>query len=178
MADTISPSRRSEIMSRIRAKGTKPEMAVRRLVHSMGYRYRLHRADLPGTPDLVFQARKKVIFVHGCFWHQHADPGCKISHIPKSNLEFWEPKLAANAKRDQEHEWHLRRLGWNVLIVWECQLHADPGLSESIRGFLGPRRSSARSSRSASCQQTADFKTFGSGGTNATVVRRQFDPYA
>ena len=102
MVDSVSKERRSEIMSRIRAKDTKPEMAVRRLVHGMGYRYRLHRRDLPGTPDLVFSPRRKVVFVHGCFWHQHDDPNCRKATLPGSNKEYWHPKLKRNAERDKE----------------------------------------------------------------------------
>ena len=134
MPDVVSPARRSEIMSRIRAKGTKPEMAVRRLVHSMGYRYRLHLSDLPGTPDLVFAGRRKVIFVHGCFWHQH--PGCSKSGIPKSNQEYWTPKLARNAERDREHQLRLREMGWEVLVVWECSIRSRTDVTSAIRHFL------------------------------------------
>ena len=134
MADTVSPFRRSEIMSRIRAKGTKPEMAVRRLVHSMGYRYRLYRADLPGTPDLSFPGRRKLIFVHGCFWHQHA--GCKGARIPKSNSGYWPSKLARNVQRDSENQAQLRDAGWDVLIVWECEIDSSGDLSATLRQFL------------------------------------------
>ena len=108
-------------MSRIRAKNTRPEMFIRRLVHGMGYRYRLHRRDLPGTPDLVFPRRGKVIFMHGCFWHLHEDAQCKLARIPKSNIEFWKPKLQGNRKRDKLNQARLRELGWDVLVVWECQ---------------------------------------------------------
>lgn len=134
MTDFVSPARRSEIMSGIRAKGSKPEMAVRRLVHSLGYRYRLHRSDLPGTPDMVFPSRRKVIFVHGCFWHQH--PGCKKSGIPKSNQEYWAPKLARNAERDREHHFQLQKMGWDVLVVWECSIRSRENVTLAIRRFL------------------------------------------
>ena len=136
MADTVAPQRRSEIMSHIRAKGMKPEMLVRRLAHSMGYRYRLHRKDLPGSPDLVFPGRRKVIFVHGCFWHQHADPACKIARLPQSNRGYWLPKLERNAARDAEHTAKLDELGWEVLILWECEVEGYTGLRERIREFL------------------------------------------
>ena len=136
MADTVSRARRSEIMSRIRAKGTKPEMAVRRLAHSMGYRYRLHRADLPGKPDLVFSGRKKLIFVHGCFWHQHADSACGKARLPNTNQEYWLPKLRRNAERDKEHESLLEEMGWNVLVVWECEVGDAQGLARTLRKFL------------------------------------------
>ena len=112
MTDTVTPRRRSEIMSNIRAKGMKPEMAVRRMVHAMGYRYRLHRRDLPGKPDLAFPARRKVIFVHGCFWHQHGDTACRIARRPKSNQDYWLPKLERTVARDSEHLVQLAELGW------------------------------------------------------------------
>lgn len=119
-------------MSRVRGKDTKPEMVVRRLVHGMGYRYRLHRRDLPGVPDLVFPARKKVVFVHGCFWHRH--PGC--GRMPKSRLEFWAPKLEGNRQRDLVQQAALRDAGWNILVVWECEIKDRNALARAIRGFL------------------------------------------
>lgn len=122
MADVITPARRSEIMSHIRAKDMVPEMAVRKLVHAMGYRYRLHGKGLPGKPDLVFPGKKKVIFVHGCFWHQHEDPSCKIARKPKSNLDYWLPKLERTKQRDNENQKKLKGMGWGVLVIWECQI--------------------------------------------------------
>ena len=139
MADTVTAKRRSEIMSNIRATGMKPEMAVRRLVHAMGYRYRLHRKDLPGKPDLVFRKLRKVIFVHGCFWHQHDAPGCQIARRPKSNRRYWLPKLDRNVARDAEHLGLLTELGWDVLIVWECEVTATTRTAERIRRFLEQR---------------------------------------
>ena len=139
MSDTVDPQRRSKIMSHIRAKGMKPEMRVRHLAHSIGYRYRLHRKDLPGKPDLVFPGRRKVIFVHGCFWHQHAAPGCKITRLPQSNRDYWLPKLEHNVARDAEHAAKLNELGWEVLILWECEVEEYTGLRERIRKFLEPR---------------------------------------
>lgn len=136
MADTVTPERRSEIMSNIRAKGMKPEMAVRRITHAMGYRYRLHRKDLPGKPDLVFPSRRKVIFVHGCFWHQHGDADCKIARRPKSNQDYWFPKLARNVARDAEHRARLTELGWGVLVIWECEVGSARGIEERIREYL------------------------------------------
>jgi DNA mismatch endonuclease, patch repair protein len=120
------------MMAAVRSKNTGPEMAVRRLVHSMGYRYRLHRSDLPGKPDLVFPSRGKVIFVHGCFWHQH---GCKGSHLPKSNQEYWIPKLERNRVRDAEHIRNLAEKGWKALILWDCEL-GQKGLATRISTFL------------------------------------------
>ena len=142
MTDTVTPKRRSEIMSNIRAKGMKPEMIVRRLAHGMGYRYRLHRKDLPGKPDLVFPSRRKVIFVHGCFWHQHADPACKIARRPQSNRDYWLPKLERNAARDAEHQARLAELGWDVLVIWECEVEAGDGLAERITSFLNSKEPS------------------------------------
>ena len=134
--DRVSPEIRSRTMRAIRSKDMKPELAVRRLVYGMGYRYRLHRHNLPGRPDLVFQGRRKVIFVHGCFWHQHADPACKIAHRPKSNREYWLPKLDRNVARDSEHRARLCELGWDSLVVWECQVRAGRGIADRIRDFL------------------------------------------
>jgi len=133
--DTISPKRRSENMRRIRSKDTKPEMAVRRLVHGLGYRYRLHRRDLPGNPDMVFPSRRKVIFVHGCFWHQHGK--CIDSHIPKSKRSYWAPKLQQNRERDEKNLTLLRTLGWKHLVVWECEVMASEHLVRRIGKFLG-----------------------------------------
>src|SRR3990172_1857336 len=121
MADTISPETRSRNMARIRGKDTKPEMLVRRALHQMGYRYRLHIHRLPGSPDIVFPTRQKVIFVHGCFWHWHSDRSCKIARLPKSRVEYWRTKLMRNRKRDRQTTASLKRLGWSVLTVWECE---------------------------------------------------------
>jgi DNA mismatch endonuclease, patch repair protein len=132
--DTISPERRSANMSRIRSRDTSPEMAVRRLVHGMGYRYRLHVAQLPGKPDLVFPRLKRIIEVRGCFWHQHH--GCIDSHIPKSRTEYWAPKLARNQRRDKENGRKLRALGWRVCAVWECEVKNTVKLSKRLAAFL------------------------------------------
>jgi len=118
--DIISPKQRSELMSRIRGVDTRPELIVRRLAHSLGYRFRLHRRDLPGNPDLVFPARRKVVLVHGCFWHRHSS--CRFAYKPKSNREFWANKFAANRVRDRRAIRQLRAAGWDPLIVWECEL--------------------------------------------------------
>ena len=124
---------RSEMMAAVKSKNTRPEMLVRRLVHSMGYRYRLHQRSLPGKPDLVFASRRKVIFVHGCFWHLH---GCKGSRLPKSNKGYWLPKLERNRARDAEHLKALRADGWRHLVLWECELHKDAWLRSRISKFL------------------------------------------
>jgi DNA mismatch endonuclease (patch repair protein) len=127
---------RSENMRRIRSKGMRPELAVRSLVHKMGYRFRLHRKDLPGNPDLVFVSQRKVIFVHGCFWHSHDD--CKSAHVPKSNLDYWGPKLKRNRARDAKSIATLKADGWKTLVVWECETHNEPTLKKRIRAFLNP----------------------------------------
>jgi DNA mismatch endonuclease (patch repair protein) len=131
--DTLTPAERSERMSRVRSKDTKPELRVRCLVHRMGFRYRLHARDLPGNPDLVFPSRGKIIFVHGCFWHRHGP--CQNTRWPKSKLDFWRPKLEANQHRDEVNRRKLRKLGWQVLIVWECQLNSER-LAARICAFL------------------------------------------
>lgn len=135
--DTLSTTERSERMARIHGRDTKPEMVVRRLLHGMGYRYRLHRGDLPGKPDIVFGKRKKAIFIHGCFWHRHDDPACRLARLPKSRLDFWKPKLSANAERDALKQEALKRLGWNVLVVWECELRQSEQLENKLRQFVG-----------------------------------------
>jgi DNA mismatch endonuclease, patch repair protein len=134
--DTLDPKQRSERMSRIRGKDTAAEMTVRRLVHGMGYRYRLHRRELPGSPDLVFITRRKAIFVHGCFWHRHPDSACKLARLPKSRLDFWGPKLARNRQRDLEKQEELRAAGWDFIVLWECQINNVASLKETIQAFL------------------------------------------
>ncbi|MBN9615000.1 MAG: DNA mismatch endonuclease Vsr [Acidobacteriales bacterium] len=129
--DTLSKPERSERMSRVRSTDTAPELFVRRIVHAMGFRYRLHDRRLPGSPDLVFPRLRRIIFVHGCFWHHHS--GC--GRLPKSNLSFWIPKLENNAKRDRKNLGALKKLGWQVMVVWECQLRSSR-LKEKLRRFL------------------------------------------
>ncbi len=137
--DRLTPAQRSANMRRIRSTGMKPEMLVRRMVHGMGFRFRLHRTDLPGKPDLVFPARHKVIFVHGCFWHQHPDPGCKRSHAPRSNDDYWGPKLARNVARDAAALRLLTEAGWEVATVWECELKDALAVATRLKAFLGER---------------------------------------
>ncbi|MCB1440667.1 MAG: DNA mismatch endonuclease Vsr [Nitratireductor sp.] len=137
MVDKISPSKRSLNMSAIKSTGMKPEMLVRSMVHRMGYRFRLHSKDLPGKPDLVFRSRKKVIFVHGCFWHQHRKVECLDGRQPKSNTNYWAKKLARNVERDASNKMELLALGWKVLVLWECEvLGANIALERRIRQFL------------------------------------------
>lgn len=134
--DTLSKTQRSERMGRIRNKDTKPELIVRKILYGMGYRYRLHDLKLPGKPDVTFRKKRKLIFVHGCFWHRHSDSNCKFARLPKSRLEFWEHKLEANRKRDIANLQELLRLGWKVLIVWECQIKNSTALGSMLKGFL------------------------------------------
>ncbi|MDQ3386844.1 MAG: very short patch repair endonuclease [Actinomycetota bacterium] len=121
-------------MSRVRSKDTKPEMRVRRLIHAMGYRYRLHYRNLPGSPDIVFPERSKVIFVHGCFWHRHEN--CRRNRTPKSSREFWSSKLERNRVRDLTNQSRLQEMGWSVLVVWECETEEAAGLPGLIMNFL------------------------------------------
>ena len=136
--DTLTPEERSERMSRVKGKGSRAELLVRSLVHRLGYRFRLHRPGLPGKPDLVFASRRKVIFVHGCFWHRHQSPGCKLARLPKSRQEFWVPKLEGNRLRDESILEALGVLGWGALVLWECELRNPSFLENRIRTFLGP----------------------------------------
>jgi DNA mismatch endonuclease (patch repair protein) len=133
--DTVSPERRSAMMSRIRDRDTKPEMAVRREAHRLGFRFRLHRRDLPGTPDLVFPRHHKVMFVHGCYWHRH--PGCRFAYEPKSNVEFWRVKFAGNVDRDMRVIKELSNMGWDVLTIWECETANIEILARKLIRYLG-----------------------------------------
>ena len=128
--DHISPERRSWLMSRVAAKNTSPEIRVRRAAHALGLRFRLHRRDLPGTPDLVFAKHRIVIFVHGCFWHRH--PGCKKASTPKSRTDFWQSKFDSNVARDRRTTEKLNALGWTVAVVWECQTKEPALLSRTL----------------------------------------------
>lgn len=134
MGDNLSKEQRSARMRRIRSKDTKPEMAVRRLVHALGYRYRLHDRKIHGTPDLAFPSRRKLIMVHGCFWHLH--PGCKQARLPKSRIGYWGPKLKANRARDARIKEALVTDGWAVLVLWECELASYANLKSRIFAFL------------------------------------------
>lgn len=132
--DRISKDQRSALMGRIKGKNTRPEMVARRMAHSLGYRFRLHRRDLPGTPDLTFPRFRCVIFVHGCFWHQHAE--CRRSTMPKSRQDYWQPKLARNVERDQAAMDKLKQRGWRVLVIWECEVEKLDQLRERLSTFL------------------------------------------
>lgn len=123
-------------MSKIRSKDTRPEISVRQLIYRLGYRYRLNLEHLPGKPDIVFSRLNKVIFVNGCFWHGHPDPNCKLTRIPKMRVPFWKSNLEGNYQRDIAKQQELRKLGWDILVIWECQLRNMIILESSIQDFL------------------------------------------
>lgn len=133
MADHVSPPNRSAIMKTVGTKNTGPEMIVRRLLHSKGYRYRLHRRDLPGSPDMVFPRLRKALFVHGCFWHGH---DCSKGRLPKSKLDYWGPKIEANKERDRRAVAALTEMGWGVETIWQCELRDIPAISTKLNDFL------------------------------------------
>ena len=136
MGDTLTPSERSKRMALIGGKNTGPEWIVRRMIHAMGFRYRLHGKDLPGCPDLVFRRLHKVIFIHGCFWHRHPDGNCKLARLPKSRIDFWGKKLGENRERDIRNEHALSTAGWTVMVVWECELRDKEHLENRLKRFL------------------------------------------
>ncbi len=133
MTDIVSRKKRSEMMGGIRSRNTKPEITVRQWLHKHGYRFRLHRTDLPGRPDIVLPRRRIAIFVHGCYWHQH--PGCKLAYTPKSNVEFWQKKFAENRERDERAHLALQSAGWRIIIVWECEVRSGT-FSERLADLL------------------------------------------
>ena len=134
MVDHVDQAKRSLIMASVHSEDTSPEMAVRKIVHSLGYRYRLHVRALPGRPDLVFPSRHKVIFVHGCFWHRH--PKCRYATSPKTREEFWQAKFTSNVERDRRARRELKRMDWAVLTVWQCELKKTDKLTERLNDFL------------------------------------------
>ncbi|PDS69647.1 very short patch repair endonuclease [Rhizobium phaseoli] len=133
MADKLSPQARSKVMGRVKSKNTGPEVLVRRIVHRLGFRFRLHGKDLPGRPDLVFRRRRKVIFVHGCFWHRHH---CGRATTPRTNVEFWERKFSQNIARDNAALEALDVMGWSTLVIWECQTKDETQLARYLDTFL------------------------------------------
>ena len=133
MADVLTVAQRSKCMAAIKCANTTPEIAVRRIVHGMGFRFRLHGSKLPGKPDLVLTRMRAVIFVHGCFWHQHH---CSDGHIPRSRVEYWGPKLTRNRRRDASNRRRIRKLGWRILTIWECQTQDQVALGKRLRDFL------------------------------------------
>ena len=124
-------------MRAVKGRDTGPELAVRRMLHARGYRYRLHRRDLPGAPDLTFPSRRKVVFVHGCFWHGHSCP--RGDRMPKTNTDYWRRKIGRNRERYEGQQAALRDAGWGVLTVWECELRREDELAARLEAFLGPR---------------------------------------
>lgn len=132
--DIVSSEKRSEMMSRIRGKNTKPERRVRTLLFELGYRYRIHYSSLPGCPDIVFQARRKALFIHGCFWHRHS---CSQAYHPKSRVHFWQDKFAATQERDARNLIELENLGWKALVIWECELDDETQIRRRVTKFLG-----------------------------------------
>ena len=129
-------------MALIRGKDTKPELTVRKLLHGLGYRYQLHRRDLPGKPDLTFPSRRKIIYVHGCFWHQH--PGCPVAHTPVARRDFWLEKFRRNTERDAQNLTKVQALGWQAFVVWECETRDKAALERALTAFLGPPGRSKR----------------------------------
>lgn len=145
----IDPAR-SQQMARIKSRNTKPELRVRRFLHRAGLRFRLHNRSLPGKPDLSFASRRIVVFVHGCFWHRHPDPACKLTRTPKSRREFWDPKFRENVNRDERTRRALEELGWKVITFWECETQSNEKLSEladAIKLVNPSRRSKKRLDR-------------------------------
>ena len=131
--DVYPPAKRSAVMARVKGRDTKPELIVRKTLWRLGARYRLHRRDLPGSPDIVLPGRRLVVFVHGCFWHGH---DCRLGRIPKSRVEYWEQKIAGNRERDARNLRSLSGMHWKCLVLWECQLKDDGALADRIRRFL------------------------------------------
>lgn len=150
MSDHLDSESRSKLMRRVRGKDTKPELVVRRLAHALGYRFRLHRPDLPGHPDIVFPSKRKIVFVHGCFWHRHQ--ACQRASTPMTRREFWEAKFDRNRDRDARKERELRQAGWDVLVLWECETNRPQHIVEQLQEFLGPPGSNMR--RRLEIQQT------------------------
>ena len=150
--DLLTSDQRSRLMSRVKSKNTRPELLVRRLVYNMGFRYRLHRADLPGHPDLVFFKKRQIVFVHGCFWHRHK--GCKLASSPKTRTEFWRNKFISNLTRDERVHSELVALGWKVLVVWECETRNPLDLAVKLREFL---EDGCRDNSRCSCRPGTSF---------------------
>ena len=162
--DTVSPEKRSETMSKIRSKNTKPELVVRHHLHMLGFRYRLHSPKLPGHPDIVLPKWHTVIFINGCFWHRHE--GCKVATMPKSNVEFWTKKFERNVERDKKEQAALKEAGWHVLVIWECEIKKrlnspDDNISK-VFGNKGRKRSfSTQKSLLTPCKSAIKFSTVG-----------------
>lgn len=153
--DILTPKRRSELMGRIRSRDTRPELVVRSLLDRLGYRFRVHALELPGTPDIVFRSRRVALFVHGCFWHRH---GCRLTYTPKTRREFWQGKFRGNVRRDRAVRKELEARNWRILVVWECQLSRPAALARRLIKLLGPpsRTTSEASLRRLIVESTAE----------------------
>jgi len=151
--DIVEKERRSAMMANIRGKDTQPEIRVRRAAHALGYRYRLHRRDLPGCPDIVFPSLSKVILVHGCYWHRH--PGCRFAYSPKSNMAFWQGKFVANQERDRKALSALQCQGWDPLVIWECETRDPKWLAARIVSHLGHGRCDGKRGRNPGFETAA-----------------------
>ena len=138
MADHLSKNRRSWLMSRVKSENTSPELAVRQLLHSKGFRFRLHKRDLPGRPDIVLPKYKAILFVHGCFWHRHKR--CVKASVPKTRTSFWKDKFAANVRRDRLNIRLLEQSGWRVLVIWQCEIRSGRSLDSKLRHFFSIQR--------------------------------------
>jgi len=160
MTDIVGSKRRSELMANIRGRDTAPEMVVRRIAHRMGLRFRLHRKDLPGRPDLVFPKHRLAVFVHGCFWHRHE--GCRLASTPKSRAAFWAEKFAANVERDARQEAALRALGWQVLVIWQCETRDGAAVERKLSGLIGCDRA-ASERRNTSAGTSVDERSVAQG---------------
>ena len=141
--DIVDSKRRSKMMSRIKGRDTVPEIAVRRIAHRLGFRFRLYRKDLPGCPDLVFPRFRAVVFVHGCFWHRHC--GCRYAYLPKTRVRFWNDKFRGNVARDRRNEAALREIGWRVLVIWECETRDREHVKKQLLSYLRPTGAEASS---------------------------------
>lgn len=153
MTDRVSPTTRSFIMASVNSKNTGAELTVRKMLHRSGYRYTLHRRNLPGSPDIVFSRKRKVIFVHGCFWHGH---DCRWGQLPKSRLDYWAPKIDANKHRDERNFADLRGIGWDALVVWQCELREPEAVLAKIIAFLEKDSSGEKQSNSGQQARNED----------------------
>ena len=170
MTDIVDSKRRSKWMAEIRGRDTAPELTVRRIAHRMGLRYRLHRRDLPGRPDLVFPKHRLVVFVHGCFWHRHE--GCRYASTPKSRVAFWTEKFAANVQRDARQEVALRTLGWRVFVIWECETKDRATVERKLAALITRETAAPGECLDDGCYGTISLSR-GIGSTDGVHARHQ-----
>lgn len=166
MTDIVDSKRRSELMAGIKSRDTAPERKVRRIAHGMGLRFRLHRDDLPGRPDLVFPKHRLAVFVHGCFWHRHE--GCRLASTPKSRIAFWTEKFAANVARDARQEAALRVLGWRTLVIWQCEIRDEAAVERKLAA-LATRNDAAKVKEQTLTTATTEYRTVKQGMEAPTV---------